>query len=77
MVQPYQGAPCSRWEVKGPRKLLCMTWGHLSPWSLFQLEKKKKGVPIMAQPLTIPTSIHEDTGLIPGLAQWVKDPALL
>jgi len=31
----------------------------------------------MAQQLTNPNGIREDASLIPGLAQWVKDLALL
>ena len=31
----------------------------------------------MTQQVKNPTSTHEDVGLIPVLARWVKDPALL
>ena len=31
------------------------------------------GVPVVAQGVTNPTSFHEGAGLIPGLAQRVKD----
>ena len=36
----------------------------------------KPGVPVVAQQVTNPTRIHWDAGLIPGLEQRVKDPAL-
>ena len=35
------------------------------------------GVPVVAQRVKNPISIHEDSDSVPGLARWVKDPALL
>ena len=40
------------------------------------VEKTRDGVPIVAQQVVDPTSNHEDTGLIPGLAQWVKGSSI-
>ena len=60
-----------------------MTTNYDSIESLDQrrVQKNKKespyGVPVVAQWLTNPTRNHEVVGSIPGLAQWVKDQALL
>ena len=39
-------------------------------------EKGPEGVPVVAQRVKNPASIHEVEGSIPGLAQWVRDLVL-
>ena len=45
--------------------------------SIITLNVNGLDVPTVAQQIKNLISIHEDVGLIPGLTQWVKYPALL
>ena len=46
------------------------------PFLCVSSQSLKMGVPIVVQWLMNLTRNHEVAGLIPGLSQWVKDPAL-
>ena len=45
--------------------------------TVYSIRNHNYGVPIAAHWVKNLTSIHEDSGLIPGLAQWVGDLTLL
>ena len=45
-------------------------------YQIFLKNHGPEGVPIVALWVMSPTSFHEDVGLIPGLAQWVKGSGL-
>ena len=52
---------------------------HLKKYTVSKADHQKcwnKGAPFLTQWLTNLTSIHEEEGLIPGLTEWVGDPAL-
>ena len=56
--------------------LLCFAFECEMPKCMLGLKRCFFGVPIVAQWLANPTRNHEVAGSIPGLVQWVKDPAL-
>ena len=68
-------------NARKPRKITGLSalkgQGHDNQGKSREIKEKWQGVPIVVQRITNPTRTHEDVGSIPGLTQWVKDPASL